>query len=272
MDKIPNSFVLRGYSPLRFSHPIQRYYGLAYLFSGETAVSKNFLLLYSIRTAMKQDTRIILALDETDKRKAVAVADTVCDFVDAIKVNYPIVLACGLGIVEELATYTDIICDFKLADIPNTNKLIVERAIQAGAEGVIVHGFVGRDSLQACVDAASGKDVFVVVEMSHPGSLEFIQPYTDRLAALAVNCGATGVIAPATRPERVAHIRTIVGKKLKILSPGVGVQGGSASAAIRAGADYIIVGRSIYKATEPRKVAMELVEEIKQAINTMRNR
>ena len=87
--------------------------------------------------------------------------------------------------------------------------------------------------------------MFVVTEMSHPGGGRFTAPNAEAFARMAVDCGASGVIAPATRPERIRTIRKIIGDLL-ILSPGVGVQGGSASAAISNGADYVIVGRSIY--------------------------
>lgn len=212
---------------------------------------------------MRTDSKVILALDETDPAKARAVAKSVAQYVAAVKINYPLALSAGMGVVSEMSKDAYVLCDFKVADIPNTNRLIVEQVVKAGAGGVICHAFTGEDSVKACVEAAKGKDVFVVTEMSHPGGQKFTQPLADELAKIAVAAGATGVIAPATRPERIAHIRKIIGD-LKILSPGVGAQGGSATDALKAGADYVIVGRAIYQAKDPAAAAKAVFEETKR--------
>jgi orotidine-5'-phosphate decarboxylase len=212
---------------------------------------------------MIQKSRLILALDVMEKENALKISEAVGNVVDAVKIGYPLVLSCGIEIVSKISESAHVICDFKVADIPNVNRLIVERAIKNGAQGIIVQGFVGKDSIEACIKAAGGKDVFVVVEMSHPGGAEFYQPLTDKFAKMAKELGASGVIAPATRPERIMHIKKLIGN-LKILSPGVGVQGGSAAAAIKAGADYIIVGRSIYNAENPNAEAQKIADNIKQ--------
>jgi orotidine-5'-phosphate decarboxylase len=212
-----------------------------------------------------KNSRLILALDETDPTKARAVAEAVGGIVDAIKVNYPLALSCGLQIVEELSNSSPIICDFKVADIPNTNRLIVEQAIKYGASGIIVHGFVGHDSVEACIKAANDADVFVVTEMSHPGGTEFTQKIANELVLLAKETGARGIIAPATRPDRLAEIREMA-NELLILSPGVGAQGGTAVDTIKAGADYIIVGRSIYQSPNPGAAAQELADQIKKSL------
>ncbi|MFA5771633.1 MAG: orotidine-5'-phosphate decarboxylase [Thermoplasmata archaeon] len=211
---------------------------------------------------MKQSSRIILAIDELDEKKVLKVAKEVGSIVDAIKINYPTILCCGLDIVKKLRKYSDIICDLKVADVPHVNKLIVSQAINAGAAGIICHGFVGRDSVEACIEASGGKDVFVVTEMSHPGGATFLQVTAEQIAKMAVEVGASGVVAPATRPERIKRIREIVGK-LKIISPGVGAQGGDPKETIKAGADYIIVGRSIYESENPRKEVERIAESIR---------
>jgi len=213
---------------------------------------------------MQKRNRIILALDVTSRADAVRVVEAVKEYVDAVKIGWPLILAVGPDIISEIAKNKDVICDLKIADIPNTNRLIVEQAMKRGASAVIAHGFTGDDSVKACIDAAKGQ-VFVLTEMSHPGAKQFTAPVADKLAALAKSVGARGIVAPATRPERIAELRKIIGD-LEIISPGVGAQGGKASDALKAGADYIIVGRAIYEAPDPKAAAKALADEVKQSI------
>jgi len=215
---------------------------------------------------MRLDHRLIVALDVTDPKRAVELAASVRPHVDAVKVGWPLVLAGGLEVLRTLAKSGYVLCDFKIADIPNTNRLIVEQAVDAGASGIICHGFVGEDSVRACVDASGGKDVFVVVEMSHPGGVEYTAKNAEDLARLATRANATGIIAPATRPERVRALRAIIGRK-QILAPGVGAQGGRASEAIAAGADAVIVGRAIYEAASPVAAAQGIAGEIRSVVS-----
>lgn len=219
---------------------------------------------------MEKNTRLILALDVTDREEALKIAEEVWESVDAIKVGYPLVLATGLEIIRELAEFAPVIADFKVADIPNTDRLICDQVFEAGAEAVIVQGFTGKDSLEACIEVASeyGKDVFVVSEMSHPGGAQFLRDAAEPIAKMAVEAGAFGLVAPATRPERVREIRKIIGNKLTIISPGVGAQGGKASDVIAAGADWVIVGRSIYKAENPGEAAKQIAAEIEAELNS----
>lgn len=215
---------------------------------------------------MRKDSRLVLALDETDGTKALAIADKVGDLVDAIKINWPLVLSEGPSMITELSKRTEVICDFKVADIPNTVRLIVENAVSRGASAVIVHAFTGDDSLRAAVEAAGDAEIYAVTEMSHPGARMFTAQHAEEMARLGVECGATGFIAPATRPDRIRAIRSVVGPDKKILSPGVGAQGGKASDAIAAGADYAIVGRAIYGSDDPRASALAYVNDISGAL------
>jgi len=200
---------------------------------------------------------LILALDATDRKKAIAIAKACAPHLDAIKLGYPLILSCGLSIADDLEDLDlPLIADFKVADIPNTNRLIAEQVFDAGFASIICHGFTGRDSVQACVDISAdcGGSCFVVAEMSHPGATEFFHGgAAEKIARLAMECGADGIIAPATRPERTRELRKIVGTR-KILSPGVGAQGGDA-ATIAKTVDGIIVGRAIYEAEDPGAAA-----------------
>jgi orotidine-5'-phosphate decarboxylase len=205
-------------------------------------------------------TELILALDVTEKKKALSIARACAPHLDAIKLGYPLILSCGLSLARELEDEDlPLIADFKVADIPNTNRLIVEQVFNAGFSSVICHGFTGKDAVQACVDTTSdyGGACFVVAEMSHPGATEFFHGETaERIARLAMECGADGIIAPATRPDRVRLLRGIV-KNRKILSPGIGIQGGDAD--LVAGlVDGIIIGRAIYEAEDPVAAAVAL--------------
>lgn len=210
---------------------------------------------------MKKDSRLVLALDETDGAKALAIAEQVGDIVDAIKINWPLVLSEGPSMITRLSEFSEVICDFKVADIPNTVKLIVENSVSRGASAVIVHAFTGDDSLRMAVEAAGDAEIYAVTEMSHPGGRMFTAPNAEAMARLGVECGVSGFIAPATRPERIAAVRAVVGDGFKILSPGVGAQGGKASDALRAGADYAIVGRAIYGSENPREAALAFLED-----------
>ena len=198
-------------------------------------------------------TELILSLDLCDRRQAASIAESCAPYIDAVKVGYPLVLSAGLGIVQDLAGLgLPLIADFKVADIPNTNRLICDAVFSAGFDAVIAHGFVGPDAVRTCVEVAHdrGGAVYVVAEMSHPGAVEFFHGgVAERIATLAVNCRADGIIAPATRPDRVSQLREIVGKKT-IYSPGVGAQGGDLDTVARL-VDGVIVGRSIYEAEDP---------------------
>lgn len=212
---------------------------------------------------MEKKNRVILALDVTSRADAMRVVGAVKDHVDAIKINWPLILAAGPEIITEMSKVKAVICDMKISDIPNTNRLIVEQAMAKGASAVICHGFAGEDSVKACVEASKGQ-AFVVTEMSHPGGKQFTAPVADQLAAIAKAAGARGIVAPATRPERIAQLRKIIGN-MEIISPGVGAQGGKASDAIGAGADYIIVGRAIYEAQDPAEAARKIASEARGA-------
>jgi orotidine-5'-phosphate decarboxylase len=213
---------------------------------------------------MRIERRVVLALDVTDPSRALSIARAVKGDVDAIKAGWALFLSGGPGLFRELAGLGYLLADLRTAEIPNTTRLIVEQIAALGASGLITQGFVGEDSVRAAVEAAGRAEVFVITEMSHPGGAQFTAPHAEEMAKMAIHAGAAGIVAPATRPDRVRALRAIVGRKL-ILAPGVGTQGGRASDAIAAGADAVIVGRSIYEAADPAAAAKAVAQEIRTA-------
>jgi orotidine-5'-phosphate decarboxylase len=217
-----------------------------------------------MKSLIAADSHLILALDVSEAAKAREIAESAAPWVDAIKVHWPVILDQGVKGIGKLAEIAPIIVDAKLSDIPNTNRMACEILLSAGAVGVICQGFAGEDSVKACLDA--GGDAFVLVEMSHPGSRQFISPHAEEIARMAASVKATGIVAPGNRPEKIRHYREIVGPDLQILCPGIGAQGGVPGGAIASGADFEIVGRSIYQARDPGKAAGEIADAISRAL------
>ena len=214
-----------------------------------------------------RDVGIIHALDVEEVDKAFRIAYDVKDYVEMIKVSYPTIIRNGAWVIEKIKDITGlpVLACFKIADIPEISRRIMRETISKGADAVTLHGFVGRKSLEECVKLANkhGVETYVVTEMSHPDAdyflgRELLTQLSEKIAKVAKEIGASGIVAPATRPQRVRRFREIVGNDLKIISPGVGVQGGRLGDAILAGANYEIVGRSIYTAPNPREKAREI--------------
>ena len=81
---------------------------------------------------MNKKNSLILALDVLSRDKALELTEQLVDHFDAIKVGYPLILHAGLGIVEEISSISPVIADLKIADTPNTNRLICEAVLGAG--------------------------------------------------------------------------------------------------------------------------------------------
>ncbi len=206
--------------------------------------------------------RLIVALDLYDVERALGLIHEIGDNIYGAKVNWPLIMSEGIGVIRKLSKETRVICDLKLADIPNTVRLITEKAREQGGFAIITHSFTGSDSLSAVVRSAGPMKVFSVVAMSHAGSSEFITPSMDSLIDISIDAGVSGFIAPGNNYEVLRHIRKRAGK-LTILSPGIGAQGGDPSLAIRNGADFIIVGRSIYNSENPSSTVRQINNSLK---------
>ena len=190
---------------------------------------------------MNIKNNLILALDVMSESESIEICDSIKEYIDTIKIGYPLALAEGLEIINKLKDKFGfkVICDFKVADIDATNEKICDETFKAGADAIICHGFVGSDSVQACLDMANkhGKELFLLTEMSHPGA------------------------KTATRLDRLSDIRDIVGKDSYIISPGVGKQGGDGKKTLEY-SNAIIVGRSIYESDNPKEACAKLIESL----------
>lgn len=215
---------------------------------------------------MNVKNQIILALDVEEKNKAYEILDQTTEYLDTIKIGYPITLALGPSIITSIKEEYDvkIIADFKVADIDATNEKIVKTTLNYGADAIIVHGFTGEDSVWACKTMAEklDKEIFLLTEMSHPGADKFLKPVSLDIAQMGVDLGIKNYVAPATKIDRLKKIREVVGKDSFIISPGVGFQGGNAKDTLQY-SNAAIVGRSIYNASNPKKALEEIIESIK---------
>lgn len=210
------------------------------------------------------DSKLVLAMDVFDTDFALDLSRKLSGELFAVKINWPLIMARGASIISELSKYSKVICDLKLADIPNTNSLIAEKAAEMGAWGIISHSIIGRDSLQAVASVSEELKVFSVVAMSHEGASQYIYPRTDELIQMSKEVGVYGFIAPGNDYKMLSRIKKQAGN-LKVMTPGVGAQGGSATEAVKNGADLVIVGRAIYNSEDPVKAARAFNEEISKA-------
>ena len=209
------------------------------------------------------DNKIIFALDVYDYNIAMELAKNVGDKVFAIKVNWPAILENGIKIVRDLSKYSNIICDFKLADIDNTVSLITDKVREYGGYGIISHSFTGLNSLKAVVKSAGNMKVFSVVSMSQESYLDSI---TEELVQTSKDAGVYGLVAPGNRPYYLKKVKELAGG-LKIISPGVGAQGGNIVDAMILGSDYVIIGRSIYNSTDPGEALSNFARDINNKLN-----
>ncbi|MCL5949287.1 MAG: orotidine 5'-phosphate decarboxylase [Candidatus Bathyarchaeota archaeon] len=222
-----------------------------------------------------KNSRLVLALDfpfeaaeNRDKilAKAQKVLKAVHPYVCAVKINHHLTLPLGTfdgvqRLVEQIRGQGMLaIMDAKVNDIGNTNQIIGEYYFAAGFDAIIANPFVGwEEGLKPLFDVSKrlNRGVILLTYMSHKGASEgygqtIIDPETGEktlqyvsFAKKALKWGADGVVVGATVPAKIAEVKQILGEKVAIYSPGVGPQGGAAETAVKAGANYLIVGREI---------------------------
>jgi orotidine-5'-phosphate decarboxylase len=227
--------------------------------------------------AIEKKSPIVLALDPRprgNQRLPELAAKTICEVehhVCAVKMNFHIILplsASEILRINKLAHSFGLqsIADIKLNDIETTNAVAVDHLIKMGFDAAIANPFIGRDTLASLAQKAHKADagVIALVYMSHPEAKEgfglkiqgrgLYKMFFER----AETAGVDGIVVGATQDEILKE----VAGRLPVYSPGVGAQGGDAGQAIRNGADYLIIGRSIVEAKQPAKVVGEIQRRI----------
>ncbi|MCE4620153.1 MAG: orotidine-5'-phosphate decarboxylase [Desulfurococcales archaeon] len=210
---------------------------------------------------------VIIGLDALQSRyQVVSLVQETCGLAAGYKVGLPSLLRIP-GIGREVRKACDealVIADLKLADIADTMVRVAE--ITSGwADAVIAHAFPGYegalDGLSRFLEENRQKLV-VVVAMSNPGASETMDPILEKLVGIAKRARAWGLVAPATRPHVIARARNLFTEAV-ILSPGVGAQGARPGEAVRAGADYEIIGRLITTSRDPAATLQSLAPSYK---------
>lgn len=237
---------------------------------------------------------LIVALDFDSLSTAVKFAGQLADLVGMFKIGSQLFTTAGPAAVKEIAGLgAGVFLDLKFHDIPNTVAgAILASAAMPGVQLVNVHALGGKNMLEAAAQAVSagvplGADrtrllaVTVLTSMNPRTMREAGISGTPvgravKLARLAKQAGVDGVVASV---QEAKAIRKACGREFLIVTPGVrpkDAQGrggkkddqartATPSEAIRAGADYVVVGRPILTASDPRAAAKAIVDEIASA-------
>lgn len=229
------------------------------------------------------DDRLIVALDVPNALEGLSLAEKLGDSVNFYKIGLGMLTGGGLALARELKDEHGkrIFLDMKLFDIGATVEAAVRGLAQFDLDFLTVHG--DPHVVRAAKQGAAGKDlkilgVTILTSLDRadldaglivPGDIAEI---TTTRAARALEAGADGVIAS---PREAALIRALPQAKGKlIVTPGVRPAGSDAgdqkrietpADAIRAGSDYLVVGRPIWQAKDPRAAAQAIAAEIQNA-------
>ena len=236
---------------------------------------------------------LIVALDFDSLSSALKFAKQVADLVGMFKIGSQLFTAAGPSAVKEIAALgSDIFLDLKYHDIPNSVAgAVLSAAAMSGVQLINVHALGGKAMMEAAAQAISagvpmGADrprllaVTVLTSMDHKAMKEVGiggEPKLQvvRLAQLAKKAGVDGVVASV---QEARAIRKACGRDFLIVTPGVRPKDSpvapaaddqsrkaTPSEAIRAGADFLVVGRPIIAAPDPRAAAQAIVDEIAAA-------
>jgi orotidine-5'-phosphate decarboxylase len=225
--------------------------------------------------------RLIVALDTPDVVQARRLVEAIGESAVFYKIGMELAYGGGLPLVSELARAgKQVFLDLKLHDIPNTVERATAQAAKLGARFLTVHAYP--QTMRAAVAGAKGSGMqilAVTVLTSYDDGDLFDACYrfgvaktVRRRADEAHELGVDGLVASAAE---AAMVRETLGEAMLLVTPGIRPAGASSgdqkriatpAEAVRNGTDYLVVGRPVTGAPDPRAAAEAIVAEVEQAL------
>jgi orotidine-5'-phosphate decarboxylase len=230
---------------------------------------------------LKPSERLIVALDTPDAGEARRIVERIGEGASFYKIGMELAYGGGLNLAPELASAGKrVFLDLKLHDIPNTVERATAQAAKLGASFLTVHAYP--QTMRAAVAGAKGSGMQVLavtVLTSYDDADLFDACYrfgvvetARRRAEQAMGLGVDGLVASAAE---AAMLRQAVGRDIVLVTPGIRPAGAAAgdqkrvatpAEAIRNGADYLVIGRPVTHAPDPRAAAEAVVAEVAKAL------
>lgn len=242
---------------------------------------------------MEEDNKLIVALDVETVRQARELFSALRDVAGMFKIGSQLFTAAGPDIVREIvAAGSRVFLDLKFHDIPNTVSAAGREAARLGVSIFNVHGAGGSEMMKRTAEAVTEvsereglvRPIVIAVTVLTSADAQTLaeagvavgpQEQVIRLAQLAARCGIDGVVAS---PQEVSVLRsTIEREDFVLVTPGVRPAGADShdqkrvmtpAEAVRAGADYLVVGRAILEANDPVEAARKILEEMRGTFQT----
>jgi orotidine-5'-phosphate decarboxylase len=229
---------------------------------------------------MRNSSQVILALDFSDMASTVEMINLTKEHIGIYKLGLEFYLAHGKSGVKEIRSrFTDIeiFLDLKLHDIPNTVAGACRSVADINPKFLTVHASGGSKMISAASSTLPKVEITAVTiltslgqeQMLAMGLSENIENLTLSLAKNAVNSGARAIVSS---PQEVSLLRKHLGEKVTLITPGVRPSGAERDdqerimtprQAIEAGADFVVIGRPITKASDPKQAAEAITASLR---------